>query len=53
MPMLSLEVVGLQLLVFVTIEFVWVYISEILLTFGGTTSCNDVFQLCFEFECTT
>ena len=52
MPMLSLEVVGFhQLLVFATIEFVRFTPPDLLILFGGTTSSNDVFQLCFEVEC--
>ena len=34
-------------------EFVWFYTGEILLTYDGVTSFNDVFQLRFDDESTT
>ena len=33
------------------LEFIWFTPPDLLLLFGGTTSSNDVFQLCFEIKC--
>ena len=33
------------------LEFVWFIPPNLLLLFGGTTSSNDVFQLCFQIKC--
>ena len=40
-------------LVFGTMEFVWFYTGEILLTFGGTTLVKGMFYQRFDAECLT